>query len=78
MRRIDYFMELRAFDGGGAIRFMGTKIHHNKWYKPTETYEVKGFFAMTELHHGTGRYLSSIRPSNSAIPGRAIEHNNTR
>nr|XP_043624333.1 acyl-coenzyme A oxidase 3, peroxisomal [Erigeron canadensis] len=38
---------------GGAIRFMGTKRHHDKWYKPTETYEVKGSFAMTELGHGS-------------------------
>ncbi|GKF10429.1 acyl-coenzyme A oxidase 3, peroxisomal-like protein, partial [Tanacetum coccineum] len=30
-----------------------TKRHHDKWYKPTETYEVKGSFAMTELGHGS-------------------------
>ncbi|XP_076938459.1 acyl-coenzyme A oxidase 3, peroxisomal-like [Bidens hawaiensis] len=38
---------------GGALRFMGTKRHHDKWFKPTETYEVKGCFAMTELGHGS-------------------------
>ncbi|KAM0016933.1 putative acyl-CoA oxidase [Helianthus debilis subsp. tardiflorus] len=38
---------------GGAIRFMGTKRHHDKWFKPTETYQVKGCFAMTELGHGS-------------------------
>ncbi|KAI3744108.1 hypothetical protein L1987_57183 [Smallanthus sonchifolius] len=38
---------------GGAIQFMGTKRHHDKWLKPTETYEVIGCFAMTELGHGS-------------------------
>ncbi|KAL8258564.1 hypothetical protein R6Q59_026517 [Mikania micrantha] len=32
---------------------MGTKRHHDKWFKPTETYDVKGCFAMTELGHGS-------------------------
>ncbi|KAI3744109.1 hypothetical protein L1987_57184 [Smallanthus sonchifolius] len=38
---------------GGAIQFMGTQRHHDKWLKPTETYEVIGCFAMTELGHGS-------------------------
>lgn len=38
---------------GGAIKFMGTKRHHDKWLKLTETYGVKGCFAMTELGHGS-------------------------
>nr|XP_043621251.1 acyl-coenzyme A oxidase 3, peroxisomal-like [Erigeron canadensis] len=38
---------------GGAIQFMGTKRHHDKWLKPTETYEIKGCFAMSELGHGS-------------------------
>nr|XP_043625835.1 acyl-coenzyme A oxidase 3, peroxisomal-like [Erigeron canadensis] len=38
---------------GGAIKFMGTKRHHDKWLKPSESYEVKGCFAMTELGHGS-------------------------
>ncbi|KAJ0439604.1 putative acyl-CoA oxidase [Helianthus annuus] len=38
---------------GGAIQFMGTKRHQDKWLKPTETYEVIGCFAMTELGHGS-------------------------
>ncbi|KAJ0090409.1 hypothetical protein Patl1_14640 [Pistacia atlantica] len=38
---------------GGAIKFLGTKRHHDKWLKDTENYVVKGCFAMTELGHGS-------------------------
>ncbi|KAJ0435576.1 putative acyl-CoA oxidase [Helianthus annuus] len=46
-------VSVHFFLWGGAIRFMGTKRHHDKWFKPTETYQVKGCFAMTELGHGS-------------------------
>ncbi|KAI4333893.1 hypothetical protein L6164_018647 [Bauhinia variegata] len=38
---------------GGAIKFMGTKHHHEKWLKDCEHYKIKGCFAMTELGHGS-------------------------
>ncbi|KAK2973266.1 hypothetical protein RJ640_001922 [Escallonia rubra] len=38
---------------GGAIQFFGTKRHHEKWLRDTETYLIKGCFAMTELGHGS-------------------------
>ncbi|CAN7065299.1 unnamed protein product [Brassica rapa subsp. trilocularis] len=38
---------------GNAIKFFGTKRHHEKWLKDTEDYLVKGCFAMTELGHGS-------------------------
>ncbi|CAH9089105.1 unnamed protein product [Cuscuta europaea] len=38
---------------GGAIQFLGTKRHHDKWLKDTENYVVKGCFSMTELGHGS-------------------------
>ncbi|KAL9268465.1 Acyl-coenzyme A oxidase 3, peroxisomal-like protein [Drosera capensis] len=38
---------------GGAIKFFGTKRHHDKWLQPTEDFRVKGCFAMTELGHGS-------------------------
>ncbi|KDP31760.1 hypothetical protein JCGZ_12221 [Jatropha curcas] len=38
---------------GGAIQFFGTERHHDKWLRDTETYAIKGCFAMTELGHGS-------------------------
>ncbi|KAI9093209.1 hypothetical protein K1719_027223 [Acacia pycnantha] len=38
---------------GGAVRFLGTKRHHDKWLRDTENYVIKGCFAMTELGHGS-------------------------
>ncbi|XP_047081191.1 acyl-coenzyme A oxidase 3, peroxisomal-like [Lolium rigidum] len=38
---------------GGAIKFLGTKRHHDKWLSDTENYVIKGSFAMTELGHGS-------------------------
>ncbi|KAL1555635.1 Acyl-coenzyme A oxidase 3, peroxisomal [Salvia divinorum] len=38
---------------GGAIQFFGTKRHHDKWLRATETFLMKGCFAMTELGHGS-------------------------
>ncbi|KAK1610056.1 hypothetical protein QYE76_033729 [Lolium multiflorum] len=38
---------------GGAIKFLGTKRHHDKWLSDTENYVIKGCFAMTELGHGS-------------------------
>lgn len=38
---------------GGAIRFFGSKRHHDKWLKDSEDYVVSGCFAMTELGHGS-------------------------
>ncbi|KAL6594824.1 hypothetical protein ACP70R_048273 [Stipagrostis hirtigluma subsp. patula] len=38
---------------GSAIKFLGTKRHHDKWLLDTENYVIKGCFAMTELGHGS-------------------------
>ncbi|TKY66797.1 Acyl-coenzyme A oxidase 3 [Spatholobus suberectus] len=38
---------------GGAVKFLGTKRHHDKWLSATENYEMKGCFAMSELGHGS-------------------------
>ncbi|XP_027342003.1 acyl-coenzyme A oxidase 3, peroxisomal-like isoform X3 [Abrus precatorius] len=38
---------------GGAVQFLGTKRHHDKWLKDTENYVIKGCFAMSELGHGS-------------------------
>ncbi|KAL1812789.1 hypothetical protein ACET3Z_022854 [Daucus carota] len=38
---------------GGAIQFLGTKRHHDKWLEVTEKYLINGCFAMTELGHGS-------------------------
>ncbi|KAK9676874.1 hypothetical protein RND81_11G106800 [Saponaria officinalis] len=46
-------MGAHYFLWGGAIQFLGTKRHHDKWLKQTEEYSIKGCFAMTELGHGS-------------------------
>lgn len=38
---------------GGAIQFFGTQRHHDKWLSDTESYAIKGCFAMSELGHGS-------------------------
>ncbi|XP_066312895.1 acyl-coenzyme A oxidase 3, peroxisomal-like [Miscanthus floridulus] len=38
---------------GSAIKFLGTKRHHDKWLVATENYDIMGCFAMTELGHGS-------------------------
>jgi acyl-CoA oxidase len=38
---------------GGAVKFLGTKRHHDKWLRATENYDMKGCFAMSELGHGS-------------------------
>ncbi|GJM99658.1 hypothetical protein PR202_ga16779 [Eleusine coracana subsp. coracana] len=41
------------YSRGSAIKFLGTKRHHDKWLVDTENYVIKGCFAMTELGHGS-------------------------
>ncbi|KAJ1415823.1 Acyl-CoA oxidase, C-terminal [Sesbania bispinosa] len=38
---------------GGAVKFLGTRRHHDKWLRATENYGIKGCFAMSELGHGS-------------------------
>ncbi|CAI8617401.1 unnamed protein product [Vicia faba] len=44
---------VHIFLWGGAVKFLGTKRHHDKWLRATENYELKGCFAMSELGHGS-------------------------
>ncbi|KAE8724975.1 Acyl-coenzyme A oxidase 3, peroxisomal [Hibiscus syriacus] len=53
---INIKLGVHFFLWGGAIKFLGTKHHHDKWLRATENYTVKGCFAMTELGHGSSRY----------------------
>ncbi|WCJ30874.1 Acyl-coenzyme A oxidase 3 peroxisomal [Euphorbia peplus] len=46
-------LAVHFFLWGGAIQFSGTKRHHEKWLRDTESYKVKGCFAMSELGHGS-------------------------
>ncbi|KAJ4841802.1 hypothetical protein Tsubulata_021320 [Turnera subulata] len=45
-------MAVHFFLWGSYIKFVGTK-HHEKWLKATESYEVIGCVAMSELGHGS-------------------------
>ncbi len=38
---------------GGAVQQLGTRIHHERYLKPTATLELLGCFAMTETGHGS-------------------------
>ena len=38
---------------GGAIQQLGTRIHHERYLRPTATLELLGCFAMTETGHGS-------------------------
>ncbi|GAU46772.1 hypothetical protein TSUD_92670 [Trifolium subterraneum] len=44
---------VHIFLWGGAVKFLGTKRHHDKWLRATENYDMKGCFAMSELGHGS-------------------------
>ncbi|KAK8363682.1 hypothetical protein V6Z11_A03G181100 [Gossypium hirsutum] len=46
-------LAVHFFLWGGAVQVFGTKHHHNKWLRDTETHVVKGCFAMSELGHGS-------------------------
>jgi acyl-CoA oxidase len=38
---------------GGAVKYLGTKRHHDKYLAGTEDYYYAGCFALTELGHGS-------------------------
>jgi len=38
---------------GGAIQQLGTRVHHERYLKPTASLELTGCFAMTETGHGS-------------------------
>ncbi|MBA0766103.1 hypothetical protein Gotri_015178 [Gossypium trilobum] len=46
-------LAVHFFLWGGAVQVFGTKHHHDKWLRDTETHVVKGCFAMSELGHGS-------------------------
>eukprot|EP00246_Nothoceros_aenigmaticus_P007366 TRINITY_DN21107_c0_g1_i1.p1 TRINITY_DN21107_c0_g1~~TRINITY_DN21107_c0_g1_i1.p1 ORF type:complete len:700 (-),score=114.10 TRINITY_DN21107_c0_g1_i1:13-2037(-) len=38
---------------GGAVQFLGTRRHQDKWLDLTETFRIIGSFSMSELGHGS-------------------------
>lgn len=67
------FFNFFMYSRGSAIKFLGTKRHHDKWLFATENYDIKGCFAMTELGHGSNvrvrlsiSFLDGVYLGNSA------------
>ena len=38
---------------GGAVQQLGTRVHHERYLRPTASLELTGCFAMTETGHGS-------------------------
>ncbi len=59
---------------GGAVQQLGTRVHHERYLKPTARMELCGCFAMTEADHGSNVQALETTATYDADAGGFVIH----